>query len=151
MKSIIFCSSQRFAGELELFMCQLQELAPVGQKIQMFHPHFEKDPLPELMTLSESERMKNEVYRRTVATSILRHNRLIRKAQVCFIFNKNKYIGYNTFGELVAAAEHDKTVYALERPIMVGQYPDKLYEEPVANEYVDGFIPTPEELIRYLV
>ncbi len=151
MKSVIFCASQRFAKELLEFMDRLRALTPPEQSITIFHPHFERDPLPELMSLTESERMKHEAYRRTVAGSILRHNRLIRKAQVCFIFNKNRYIGYNTFGELVAAAERDKIVYALEKPIMVGRYPNEMYEEPVANEYVDDFVPTPEALIKFLI
>src|SRR3989344_459498 len=105
MRSIVFCASQRFRSELEAFVQELREKARAeGIHVSIFTPNFEGDD-PALGPLLEKDRLKHEAYRTTVAGKVYDH--LFRKvmvADVCFVFNKNGYVGANTNGELFAAA-----------------------------------------------
>lgn len=154
MKSIIFCSSQRNAPLLNEFIALLRLTTPAGKSLIIYEPRFDQDELAaNLRNLPESERLKDLSYRATVVKKVLEHNNLIRIADVCFIFNpQNGYIGNNTHAELVAAAVLGKHIFAYHKPIMMGKWPDQLYEEPSATAYVvNDPVSDPSELIKYLV
>lgn len=151
MKSVVFCTSQRFRHELDEFVNQLKGLAEKkGAHINVLKPNFEDDD-PIMVKLSEKERLNNDMYRATVAGKVYDH--LFRKvmvADVCFIFNKNGYIGANTHGELFAAAVLGKTIYSLEDKTLMGSYPHDLYEEPSSKKFIHDVVSNPEELLRRL-
>lgn len=154
MKSIVFCSSQRFKKELNDFVARLQSLAKErGFHLVIFTPEFEIDSWADrLSQLPEEERLKNERYRQTVMSKVYDHLfRKIRTADVCYIFNKNGYLGPNTIGDLFTAAALGKMVYALEEKCLTGIYPKKLHEEPCCRGLIHKIISTPEELIKYLL
>ncbi len=153
MKSIIFCSSQRNRKALKEFIAKLRVATPEGRKLIIYEPRFDEDGLPDhLRELSESERMKDQTYRSRVVEKVLMHNELIPAADVCYIFNPGGYIGNNTHAELVTAAVLKKHRFAYQKPILMGEWPDKLHEEPSATAYVDqNAVSDPKELIQYLL
>lgn len=152
MKSVVFCTSQRFKKDLRAFIEELTMLA--GAKdlhLVVFEPNFEGDP-EGLHLIPEKERMQNPMYRETVAGKVYDHLfRKVRVADVCFIFNKDGYIGANTNGELFAAAALGKTIYAFHPATLMGAYPHDLYEEPSSRKLIHEIVDTPEKLLRRLV
>ena len=152
MKSVVFCSSQRFRDDLNKFIKELREVAGVKDLHPViFDPEFEMRP-DNLHLASEKERMKDESYKYSVAGRVYDHLfRKVRVADVCFIFNKDGYLGANTNGELFAAAALGKTIYALHDITKMGSYPNDLYEEPSARRLIHEIVSTPAELLRRLV
>ena len=122
-----------------------------GFHIVIFDPEFEERPA-KFLNQHEKKRLEDKLYRATVAGKVYDH--LFRKvtvADVCFIFNKDGYVGVNTSGELFAAAALGKTVYALNNKVMMGQYPHDLYEEPAPRKLIHEIVSTPKELLRRLL
>lgn len=117
----------------------------------VFEPEFEDHP-QEFLSLHEKDRLADPLYRATVAGKVYDHLfRKVRVADVCFIFNKDGYLGVNTAGELFAAAALGKTIYALDKKILMGRYPHDLYEEPSPAKLIHEAVRTPEDLFNRLV
>ncbi|MEK7520459.1 MAG: hypothetical protein AAB560_00020 [Patescibacteria group bacterium] len=152
MKSVVFCSSQRFKKEMNDFIAEVRRSAgKMGVHPVIFDPEFEDRP-DNLHLKPEKERMSDYSYRTSVAGRVYDHLfRKVRVADVCFVFNKDGYLGANTNGELFAAAALGKTIYALHDKTMMGHYPDELYEEPSSRKLVHEIVSTPEELLKRLV
>ena len=152
MKSVVFCSSQRFKNEMEEFIHELRSCAEKKDlHIVIFEPNFEKRT-QEFLNQHEKDRLGDPLYRTTVAEKVYDHLfRKVRIADVCFIFNKNGYIGINTSGELFAAAALGKTVYALDDRMRMGHYPNDLYEEPSPQKLVHEVVETPPKLLARLM
>jgi hypothetical protein len=152
MKSIVFCASQRFAGELEDFMDELHILAKEkGIRLTVLHPEFSLDQ-HKLHHLPEKERLADPMYKAEIAGKVYDHLfRKVRTADICFIYNKDGYMGVNVAGELFAAAVLGKMVYALDDKTMMGHYPHDLYEEPSARKLIHEVISTPEDLLDRLL
>ena len=152
MKSVVFCSSQRFKKEMEEFISELKKLARENKAhIVIFDPEFEDRPA-DFRSQHEKNRLHNPLYRAAVAEKVYDH--LFRKvavADVCFIFNKDGYIGVNTSGELFAAAALGKTIYALDDRVLMGNHPHDLYEEPSPRKLIHEIISTPGELLKRLL
>ncbi|OGF61619.1 hypothetical protein A2662_03145 [Candidatus Giovannonibacteria bacterium RIFCSPHIGHO2_01_FULL_45_33] len=152
MKSIVFCSSQRFAGDLHKFMDELHALAKEkGMRLTVLHPEFSMD-MHKLHSLSEKERLQHPAYRAEVAGKVYDHLfRKVKVADVCFVYNKDGYLGVNVAGELFAAAVLGKMVYALDEKTLMGHYPHDLYEEPSARKLIHEVISTPADLLERLI
>ena len=152
MKSIVFCSSQRFAKELHQFMDELHDLAgKKGLKLSVLHPEFVREDQP-LRHKHEKERLEDPIYRAEVAGKVYDHLfRKVKVADVCFVFNKDGYIGVNVAGELFAAAVLGKMIYSLEDKTLMGHYPEGLYEEPSVQKLVHETIATPADLLSRLI
>ncbi len=152
MKSVVFCSSQRFAEELSEFMDKLHDLAQKrGVKITALHPQFERTDKA-YRKLHEKDRLKNPSYQAEVAGWVYDHLfRKVKVADVCFVFNKDGYVGANVVGELFAAAILGKVVYALDEKTLMGHYPHDLYHEPCVQKLIHEIVQTPEELLDRLL
>ncbi len=152
MKTVVFCSSQRFKKELDDFMEQLSVLAEdKDMQFEILHPEFEERD-NDFYRLHEEERLKNKHYASNILSVVYDHLfRKVRVADICFIFNKDGYLGPNTIGELFAAAALGKVIYSLEKNCLTGSYPNGLHEEPCCRGLIHRVISTPEELMRYLV
>lgn len=152
MKSVVFCSSQRFKKELEEFTSRLHALAEEkGMHLTILHPNF-GELEEKLGELHEQDRVKHADYKEVVAGKVYDHLfRKVRVADVCYIFNKDGYLGINTSGELFAAAISGKLCYAHDERFLMGHYPHDLYEEPAPRKLVHEIIKTPEELLKRLV
>ncbi|MBU6500287.1 MAG: hypothetical protein KGJ89_00415 [Patescibacteria group bacterium] len=151
MKSVVFCSSVRFKKELGEFITQLKIVAAEkGLHPVILEPNFE-DRSPNFEKLHEKDRLNEPNYRETVAGKVYDHLfRKVRVADVCFIFNKDGYLGVNTTGELFAAAMAGKMCYALNPKTLMGSYPNDLYEEPSSQKLIHEAVSTPEELLKRL-
>jgi len=149
VKKIVFCSSQRFRRELLEFIKAFREIVKENKaSLMVLEPDFDEIS-QEFLNLSERERLKNNHYREKLIWEASNHlfNR-VKIADIIFIYNKNGYVGVNTSGELFAAAVLGKKIYALEEKIMMGQYPDDLYEEPFVSFLISGVTPTPKEFFE---
>lgn len=152
MKSVVFCSSVRFKREMREFIAELRRLAGErGLHPVVLEPNFE-DRSPKFEQLHEKDRLNEPNYRETVAGKAYDHLfRKVRVADVCFIFNKDGYLGVSTTGELFAAAMAGKMCYALHPQTLMGNYPNDLYEEPSSRKLIHEIVSTPEELLKRLV
>ncbi len=150
---MVFCSSQRFSKELKQFIAELRQVAEKkGQHLIVLDPNFGDLEDKFKKTAHEKDRLQNPIYRAEVASKVYDHLfRKVRVADVCFIFNKDGYLGVNTTGELFAAAMAGKLCYALEHKTLMGHYPHDLYEEPSARKLIHEVITTPEELLKRLL
>jgi len=148
MKIICFCSSQRFRSDLEKFIKEFKEIAKSkGRSFIVLDPEFETRST-EFEKASEKERIKDISYRREIPGVV--YNHLFRKvvqADVVFIFNKNGYIGANTYGELFAAAATGKIIFALDKKFLMS-HGDELYEEPAAGVLIHDTAKTPKEFFE---
>lgn len=137
---------------MEAFIKEIKGLAKKrGSSIVVFDPEFEDRP-HEFRGQHEKDRLRDEIYRATVAGKVYDHLfRKIRVADVCYVFNKDGYLGVNTSGELFAAAALGKTIYAFDDRTLMGNYPYDLYEEPSTRKLIHEIVPEPEALLEHLV
>lgn len=151
MKSVVFCTSQRFKKDMEEFIAELKRLAKErNAHVTVLEPNFEERPQG-FLDLHEKDRLQDPMYKATIAGMVYDHLfRKVRVADVCYIFNKNGYLGVNTSGELFAAAALGKTIYALDERILMGNYPHDLYEEPSPRKLIHEVVPNAEELLSRL-
>lgn len=153
MKSVVFCSSQRFNKELRQFINELRRVAErKKQHLVILEPNFGDLEKKFSKAAHEKDRLSDNQYRAEVAGKVYDHLfRKVRVADVCFVFNKDGYLGVNTTGELFAAAMAGKICYALDHRALMGHYPHDLYEEPSAHKLIHEVISTPEELLKRLL
>lgn len=137
---------------MEEFIAELKQIAKKKEfHVNVLEPNFEERP-QEFLSRHEKDRLQDPLYRATIAGMVYDHLfRKVRVADVCFIFNKDGYLGVNTSGELFAAAALGKTIYALDERILMGHYPHNLYEEPSPKKLIHEVVSTPEELLSRLV
>ena len=135
---------EKFIGDLRVLAAS-QGLHPI-----ILEPNFEERE-ERLGGLHERDRLKDAGYKEAVAGKVYDHLfRKVRIADVCFIFNKDGYLGVNTTGELFAAAMSGKMCYALHDQTLMGHYPNDLYEEPSSRKLIHEIVTTPEELLKRL-
>lgn len=137
---------------MEEFVASLKTLAKErNAHIVVFAPEFDDKP-HEFLNAHEKDRLNDDLYRATVAGKVYDHLfRKVRVADVCFIFNKDGYLGANTSGELFAAAALGKTIYALNDKTLMGHYPHNLYEEPAPQKLIHEIVSHPEDLLNRLM
>jgi len=140
MKSVVICGSQRYKEEIRQLVDKLKSLgAPV-----VFEPNFEG--YDDLALKEESERLKDKSYREQVPSMVHAHFERIRKAEICYIYNKNGYLGVNTTLELGYAHGKGMIIYALELETALEEG-GEICRDILFTEIVT----TPEELVKRLV
>jgi len=110
----------------------------------VFEPNFE-DQSSEFANKEERERLQDESYRSQVPAMVHAHFERIRKADVCYIYNKDGYLGVNTTLELGYAHGKGMIIYALES--------EQEYEaggEICRDILFTEIIKTPAELVKQL-
>ena len=141
MKSVVICGSQRYNGEINQFAARLRRLGvPIG-----FTPAF-KYIRTERLQMEEKDRLASPHYRRQVPALVHQHLDRIRRADVCFVFNKNGYVGVNTTLEIGFAHGKEMIIYALEPEIHVDNG-GEICRHILFTEIID----TPEELYKRLL
>ena len=141
MKSVVICGSQRYKEEIKKFAERLRKL---GVPI-VFEPNFERQR-KKMLTKNEKDRLKSKSYRDRVPAMVHEHFDRIRKADVCYIYNKNGYLGINTTLELGFAHGKNMVIYALEPELSVAEG-GEICRDILFTEIID----TPEELVKRLV
>jgi len=142
MKSIVICGSQRYKDGIYDFANKLSELgAPL-----VLTPDFHSDEHRRLFQKEERERLQDASYRLQVPTLVFAHFDRMRKAEVCFIYNKNGYLGVNTTLEIGYAHGKGIPIYALERECSI-ERGGEICREILFTDIVT----TPENLMKRLV
>ena len=140
MKSVVICGSQRFKDEIRQFVTDLKKLGVPA----VFEPNFEGQSA-DFVKKEEKERLKSETYREQVPAMVHAHFERVRKADVCYIYNKNGYLGVNTTLELGYAHGKGMIIYAFE--------PEQPYDaggEICRDILFFEIVKTPEELMKKL-
>ncbi len=120
-------------------------------RLTILHPEFDKED-NKLRHKHEKERLEDQIYRAEVAGKVYDHLfRKVKVADVCFVYNKEGYIGVNVAGELFAAAVLGKMIYAFDDKTLMGHYPSDLYEEPSVRKLVHEVVSTPADLLLRLI
>jgi len=129
MKSVVICGSKRFAKEIAKFASDLEKLG-----VLVFEPNF-KEPMPEDMELG-SEHIKQVVFKGLT----YEHFDWIRKADVCFIYNKNDYCGVSVSLEMGFANALGKPTYGLNHKT----------GDPCRDSLIDAVAKNPAALVEIL-
>ncbi len=141
MKSVVICGSQRYKDEIKNFAEKLRKLGvPV-----VFEPNFDRQR-KKMLAAEEKVRLKVKSYRDRVPAMVHEHFDRIRKADVCYVYNKQGYLGINTTLELGFAHGKNMVIYAREpeQPIDRG---GEICRDILFTEIIDK----PEELMKRLV
>ncbi|MDP3954581.1 MAG: hypothetical protein Q8Q06_04160 [bacterium] len=140
MKSVVVCGSQRYKTEIRQFVDRLKALG-VGV---VFEPNFERQRT-KMLGKKEKDRLQSRNYRLRVPAMVHEHFDRIRKADVCFIYNKKGYLGVNTTLELGFAHGKNMVIYALE-PEKHTKFGGEICRDILFTEILDK----PEELVKRL-
>ena len=140
MKSVVICGSQRYGKEIKEFAEHLRSL---GTPLVLV-PDFEHDE--DLYMKEEKERMRSAAYRDRLPIVVQRHLDNIRRADVCYIYNRDGYLGVNSTLELGLAHGKNMPIYAFD-PEKPGEEGGEICRDILYKEIVK----TPEELVKKLV
>jgi hypothetical protein len=129
MKSVVVCGSKKYRFEIDKFCKELEKLG-----VLVFEPNF-KEPLPENVELP-SANVKAVVFKGLT----LEHFDWIRKSEVCFIFNKDNYVGASVTMEMAYASALAKPIFALSAET----------GDPCRDALIDKVVKTPQKLASLL-
>ena len=101
MRSIVICCSKRFKDEVHVLAQELTELG-----VTVYAPDF-RGPMPEDLDMG-AEYITENVF----AGLTLKHFDWIRKADVCYVYNQNDYIGKSVALEMGYATALGKPIFA---------------------------------------
>lgn len=141
MKSVVICGSQRYKDEIKEFSNKLRKL---GVPI-VFEPNFERRP-KKFLNADESVRLASLSYRKQIPALVHEHFDRIRKADICYVYNKEGYVGVNTTLEIGFAHGKNMIIYALE-PEKDIKFGGEICRDILFTEVIT----TPEELVTRLV
>jgi len=140
MKSVVICGSQRYKEEIKAFTNSLRKLGvPV-----VFEPNFERRP-KKFINAEEKVRLASASYRKQIPALVHEHFDRLRKADVCYVYNKKGYVGINTTLEIGFAHGKNMIIYALEPEQHI-----KLGGEICRDILFTEIITTPEDLVKRL-
>jgi hypothetical protein len=129
MKSVVVCGSKKFKDAILEFCSELENLG-----ITVFRPNI-KNPQ------SEDKKFESAHIARMVFKGLtLEHFDYIRKSEVCFIFNKDGYVGNSVNMEIGFANALGKPIYALTQKT----------GDPCSSSLIDKTVSTPKELAKLL-
>ena len=129
MKSVVVCGSKRYAKEMAAFCRKLETLG-----VLVFEPNFKPgvDEDVELDTPARTHALFKGL--------TLEHFDWIRKSEVCFIFNKDNYVGASVTMEIAYATALGKPVFALSAET----------GDPCRDSLIDKVVKTPKSLAALL-
>lgn len=129
MKSVVVCGSKKYKDEIAAFCRELEQLG-----VLVFEPDFRE-------VVSE-----REIYHSAYLTEkmfkgfTLEHFGWIRKAEGCYVYNQDEYVGVSVSMEMAYATAHDKPVFALNAKT----------GDPCRDALIDKVVKTPTELAALL-
>ncbi len=129
MRSVVVCGSKRFREEISSFCDELEEAGVI-----VFRPNINEP-------IFEGEKLVSEHVTRMVFKGLtLEHFDMMRKADVCFVYNKGGYVGASVTLEIGYANAISQATYALEPTT----------GDPCRDSLLDGVTNTPQELVQKL-
>jgi N-dimethylarginine dimethylaminohydrolase len=129
MKSVVVCGSKRYKAEIAKFCADLEKLG-----VLVFEPSFD-EALPE-DTFIHSDYVTSKLFKGLT----LEHFDWIRKAEVCYLFNKDNYVGISVTMEMSYASALGKPVFAMSPRT----------GDPCRDALIDKIIKTPKSLAALL-
>lgn len=102
MKSVVVCGSKKFAKEVDAFCKQLEEHGVLVFEPSINQPIMETDKI-------HSDYVTDKLFKGLT----LEHFDWIRKAEVCFVYNKDDYVGVSVTLEMGYASALGKPIFAL--------------------------------------
>ena len=129
MKTVVVCATKKFKADVKKFCIELRKLG-----IVVYEPNI-SEPIVESKFFG-TKRLTKTIFKGLT----LEHFDWIRKADVCFIYNKNGYTGVSVTLEMGYAQALSKPIYALEEKT----------GDPCRDSLIDHVVPTPSELANLL-
>jgi nucleoside 2-deoxyribosyltransferase len=130
MKSVVVCGSKRYYKEIAEFCSDLEKLGAM-----VFAPSFHDPPFDE-KTMFASEFATQKFFKGLT----LEHFDWVRKAEVCFVYNKGDYAGTSVSLEMGYACALGKPIFALTPKT----------GDPCRDALIDKVIKTPKQLAALL-
>jgi hypothetical protein len=129
MKSVVVCGSKKYKAEIAKFCAELQKLG-----VLVFEPSIQQP-------IFENEKIHSDYVTSIIFKGLtLEHFDWIRKSEVCFVYNKDDYVGVSVTLEMAYAAALGKPVFALSTKT----------GDPCRDALIDKVVTTPEELASLL-
>ena len=129
MKSVVVCGSKKYKDDIHQFCQRLEELG-----VMVFEPNFDEP-------VNEDQQFETQNITKSVFKGLtLEHFDWIRKAEVCYLFNKDNYCGISVSMEMGFASALSKPIFALS--FETG--------DPCRNALIDKVVTAPEELVKLL-
>ena len=129
MKTVTVCASKKYKDEVKQFCDELEKLGVV-----VFRPNFD-EPIPE-DAFFHSEHVTRTIFKGLT----LEHFDWIKKSDVCYIYNKDNYVGASVTLEMAYACASGKPTYALNEKT----------GDPCRDALIDKVVATPERLAEML-
>lgn len=129
MKSVVVCGSKKYKDEIAAFCRELEELGVLVFEPSIQQPIFEDEMI-------QSEYVTGVIFKGLT----LEHFDWIRKAEVCYIYNKDDYVGVSVTLEMAYADALGKPVLALNAKT----------GDPCRDALIDKIVKTPAELAALL-
>ncbi len=129
MKSVVVCGSKRYKKEIAQFCKELTKLG-----VLCFEPSIQQ-PISEDAFIS-SDYVTSKIFKGLT----LEHFDWIRKAEVCYIYNKDDYCGVSVSMEIGYATALGKPVFALTAKT----------GDPTRDSLIDKVVSTPKQLAALL-
>ena len=129
MKSVVVCGSKKYKNEIAAFCAALEKLG-----VLVFEPDFKH-------VVQETETYHSPYHTAKMFKGFtLEHFDWIRKAEVCYVYNKGGYVGASVTMEMAYATALGKPVFAL----------DASTGDPCRDALIDKVITTPKALAKLL-
>lgn len=129
MKSVVVCGSKRYRKEIAAFCKELEKIG-----VLVFEPSVQQ-------SISEEAFIQSKyVTDRLFKGLTLEHFDWIRKSEVCYVYNKEDYVGISVTMEMANAAALSKPIIALSPKT----------GEPLRDTLIDKVVKTPKQLAALL-
>jgi hypothetical protein len=129
MKSVVVCGSKKFAKEIDVFCKALSKAGVLVFEPSIQHPIFETEKI-------HSDYVTQKLFKGLT----LEHFDWIRKAEVCFIYNKDDYVGVSVTLEMAYASALGKPIFALSSKT----------GDPCRDNLIDKVVSSPKQLAALL-
>ena len=129
MKSVVVCGSKRYKKEIAAFCKELTKLG-----VLCFEPSIQQ-PISEDAFIS-SDYVTSKIFKGLT----LEHFDWVRKAEVCYVFNKDDYCGVSVSMEMGYAVALGKPIFAYSAQT----------GDPCRDALIDKVITNPKQLFKLL-
>ncbi len=129
MRSVVVCGSKRYNKEIKQFCDQLEKLGVLVFEPSIQEPIFETE-------LIHSPYVTKKLFKGLT----LEHFDWVRKADVCFVYNKDDYAGVSVTLEMAYACALGKPIFALSTAT----------GDPCRDVLIDKVVKTPKALLSLL-
>ncbi len=129
MKSVVVCGSKKYRREIASFCKKLEKLGVMVFEPSIQQPIFENEKI-------HSDYVTGKLFKGLT----LEHLDWIRKADICYVYNKDSYAGVSVTIEMAYASALGKPIIALEPKT----------GDPCRDTLIDKVITTPQSLVKVL-